>query len=98
MRPASAIRPSIAGEQLTGEVWFRSQHQLGLTVDAWGPGLLVLAEAPKSERRNASATLTMYDDTDRDARWRDAWTEVYRSAEPAQGGDDDGVVGGVDGT
>lgn len=27
---------------LTGEVWFRSDHQLGLTVDQWGGGLLVL--------------------------------------------------------
>ena len=69
----------VAGEHLSGEVWFRSRHQLGLTVDAWGPGLIVLAEAPKSERRNASATLTMYDGTDRDARWREAWAESYRS-------------------
>ena len=30
---------------LTGEVWFRSAHQLGLTVDQWGDGLLVLQAA-----------------------------------------------------
>ena len=29
-------------------MWFRSPHQLGLTVDAWGPGLLLLAEAPNA--------------------------------------------------
>lgn len=27
---------------LTGEVWFRSERQVGLTVDGWGGGLLVL--------------------------------------------------------
>ena len=37
---------------LTGEVWFRSDHQLGLTVDQWGAGLLVLQEG--------SAVLTGY--------------------------------------
>jgi uncharacterized protein YndB with AHSA1/START domain len=29
---------------VTGEVWFRSEHQLGLTVDQWGAGLLVLQD------------------------------------------------------
>jgi hypothetical protein len=89
LRDAAALQPGeryaddVAGEHLSGEVWFRSQHQLGLMVDAWGPGLLLLAEAPNSGRRNASATLTMYDDDERDAQWRDAWAQAYRSPEPA---------------
>lgn len=34
------------GDELAGTVWFRSAHQLGLTVDAWGDGLLVAAVVP----------------------------------------------------
>ena len=82
-------------------MWFRSRHQLGLTVDAWGPGLLLLAEAPNERApQRASATLTMYDDDrPRTRRWREAWAAARTaSAQPAQGGDDDGVVGGLDGT
>jgi uncharacterized protein YndB with AHSA1/START domain len=30
---------AVTGEQLTGSVWLGSEHQLGLTVDAWGDGL-----------------------------------------------------------
>ena len=69
----------VAGEALTGTVWFRSTHQLGVTVDAWGPGLLVVAEAPNGGGRAASATLTTYGpiDGDRAARWTAAWRAVY---------------------
>jgi hypothetical protein len=37
-----SIPPS---ETLAGEVWFRSRHQTGLTVDRYGDGLLVVTEA-----------------------------------------------------
>jgi hypothetical protein len=40
-----------AGERLEGELWFRSPHQLGLTVDAWGDGLLVVVEQPADDAR-----------------------------------------------
>lgn len=40
-----------AGERLTGELWFRSPHQLGLTVDAWGDGLLVVVDQPADDHR-----------------------------------------------
>jgi hypothetical protein len=30
------------GEELTGELWYRAAHQVGLTVDAYGDGLVVL--------------------------------------------------------
>ena len=41
------------GEQLAGELWFRSPRQLAVTVDAWGDGLLLLAGA-------GSVTLSTY--------------------------------------
>ncbi|WP_022929098.1 hypothetical protein [Patulibacter americanus] len=40
-----------AGERLEGELWFRSPHQLGLTVDAWGDGLLVVVDQPVDDAR-----------------------------------------------
>jgi hypothetical protein len=33
------------GENIAGEVWFRSKHQTGLTVERYGDGLLVVTEA-----------------------------------------------------
>ena len=39
-----------SGEHLQGQVWFRSPHQVGLTVQGWGDGLLVAAEMPVSEQ------------------------------------------------
>jgi hypothetical protein len=46
------------GEPLSGEVWFRSPLQLGVTVDGWGDGLLVLFQA--ADRRTASAVVSTY--------------------------------------
>lgn len=40
------------GEALSGRVWFRSQHQLGLTVDTYadhGQGLLIVADTPPND-------------------------------------------------
>jgi uncharacterized protein YndB with AHSA1/START domain len=60
----TSIPPS---ETLAGEVWFRSKHQTGLTVDRYGDGLLVVTEA--------EALISTYglDDTTFD-RIRDRWT------------------------
>ncbi|WP_018908976.1 SRPBCC family protein [Salinispora arenicola] len=60
----NAYAATIAGGEATGEVWFRSAHQLGLTVDAWGPGLLILAGTTPSQvdpTGNAMAILSTYD-------------------------------------
>ena len=72
--PGTHYEATIAGEVLSGEVWFRSRLQLGLTVDAWGPGLLIFAIAPSG---GAAITLTTYDgdNAERAARWR-AWWEA----------------------
>ncbi|GAA1118175.1 SRPBCC domain-containing protein [Arthrobacter flavus] len=40
------------GQEITGRVWFRTEHQLGLTVAQYaehGDGLLILAEQPLTE-------------------------------------------------
>ncbi|TCO47103.1 hypothetical protein EV646_106343 [Kribbella antiqua] len=63
--------------------WFKSEHQVGLTVDDWGDGLLVLSHIPPSEKKPAGASmaiLTLYGDVDReavDARWKAWWEARY---------------------
>jgi hypothetical protein len=77
--PGDRYEADVAGEHLTGEIWFRSTHQLGLTVDAWGPGLLVLGDSPNGGGLAGSATLTSYGEPDegREARWTAAWRATY---------------------
>jgi uncharacterized protein YndB with AHSA1/START domain len=63
------------GEELTGAVWFRSEHQLGLTVDAWGDGLLAVSTAPGG----GSAVLTTYGlDAAELAALRERWVAAWR--------------------
>ncbi|ADB30841.1 hypothetical protein Kfla_1746 [Kribbella flavida DSM 17836] len=79
----------LVGEPATGTVWFRSEHQVGITVDAWGNGLLVLSHVPPGPDKPAGAAmaiLSLYgvDDETRsaiDKRWRDWWTT--RHPEPS---------------
>lgn len=50
--PGSPYRVSIpTGEELTGQVWARLPHQLAITVDSYGDGLLILADQPRAEYR-----------------------------------------------
>jgi hypothetical protein len=58
-------------------MWFRSEHQLGLTVDAWGDGLLVVSAAPSG----GSAVLMTYDLDARELEaLRERWTASWRPA------------------
>jgi hypothetical protein len=68
------------GDLLSGTVWFTSRHQLGLTVDDWGDGLLVVAEGPTDgpPYDGAQAVLTTYGLDPRrhqelQGRWRGWW-------------------------
>lgn len=69
-----------------GEVWFRSEHQLGLTLDDLGPGLLVLGAkpvSPASPDGGAMAILSTYglDDAAFSAV-RDRWSRWWRTGYP----------------
>jgi uncharacterized protein YndB with AHSA1/START domain len=65
------------GDELEGAVWFRSEHQLGLTVDAWGDGLLVVGAPPSG----GSAVLTTYGLDARELEaLRERWTASWRPA------------------
>lgn len=50
--PGTPYRATVTtGEELSGSVWARSRHQLAVTVDGAGDGLLILAEQPRTEHR-----------------------------------------------
>jgi hypothetical protein len=69
------------GDVLSGTVWYRARHQLGLTVDAFGDGLLVIGWGPawaSPALGTASAILTTYGLGDAAvaglrARWAELW-------------------------
>lgn len=81
-------------DEASGQVWFVSHHQIGLTVDAWGDGLLVVAESPpKADKRPRGATmltLTTYGLSDAafaelETRWKSWWSERFTDADPHSG-------------
>jgi uncharacterized protein YndB with AHSA1/START domain len=75
----------LVGEQAKTELWYRAENQLGVTVDTWGNGLLVVASCAPTEAKPdgvAMAVLSTYGLTDDQLadltkRWRTWWTERY---------------------
>ena len=73
------------GEPLAGRVLFRTAHQVGLTVDSYGPGLVILHAKPPAKRPpdgGGMAIVTTYvlDDAafaGLEGRWRAWWDEHY---------------------
>jgi hypothetical protein len=82
------FRIRLLGEDVAGDLWFRSGHHLGITVDAWGDGLLVVSSANPTAGKpqgSAMAILSTYDLDDAhladlEARWRRWWTERFPAA------------------
>ena len=75
---------AITGERLAGVVRFRTEHQVGVSVDAWGPGLLVLAGrpgSPKSPHGGGFALLTVFGASEEAlAGLTEAWSTAWRQA------------------
>ncbi|HEX6351659.1 SRPBCC domain-containing protein [Actinophytocola sp.] len=75
----------LVGEDVKTEVWYRADNQVGVTVDAWGDGLLVVASCEPTEAKPdgvAMAVLSTYGLTDEQLadlteRWRTWWAERY---------------------
>jgi hypothetical protein len=71
------------GEAITGDVWHRARNQVGLTVDSYGNGLLVLVRRPttaKSPHGGGHALISTYGLSDAAladvrAKWT-AWLEA----------------------
>ncbi len=76
--------------EATGEVWFLARHQTGVTVDAWGDGLLVVVDQPPNEKRprgTTMLTLTTYGLSDAalaglQTRWQGWWDERFETVAP----------------
>jgi uncharacterized protein YndB with AHSA1/START domain len=72
------------GEALTGVVRFRTKHQVGFSVDGWGPGLLVLAgrpPSPKSPHGGGFALITTFGVSEEGLeRLTHAWATAWRTA------------------
>lgn len=75
----------LVGEEVKTELWYRTEHQLGVTVDTWGNGLLVISSCAPTEAKpdgTAMAVLSTYGLTDAElsdltTRWQAWWTERY---------------------
>lgn len=85
VRIGDAYAPVVVGDEaLAGTLWHRRNHQLGVTVEAWGDGLLVILDRPANDRwphGGSQAILTTYglDDAQFEAlrtRWT-AWWEAH---------------------
>ena len=81
---------SSTGETLAGQIWHRGRYQLGVTVDSWGDGLLIVMDRPASDRwptGGSQAILTTYGLSDEafsalETRWSTWWND--RFGPPAQ--------------
>jgi hypothetical protein len=73
------------GEAISGDVWFRSENQVGLTVDSYGNGLLVVARRPitaKSPHGGGTTLISAYGMSDAAladvrAKWTAWWHANY---------------------
>ena len=74
----------------SGRVWFLARHQTGVTVDAWGDGLLVVVDQPPTEkhpRGTTMMTLTTYGFNDAaladlQTRWQGWWDARFETVAP----------------
>ena len=74
----------------SGQVWFVARHQLGVSVEAWGDGLLVVVDEPATEKKPngfTMLTLTTYDlseaaRADLQALWQAWWDERFETVAP----------------
>lgn len=92
--PGEPYTMPLGPDDASGQVWFVSRHQIGVTVDAWGDGLLVVAESPpKADKRPRGATmltLTTYGLSDAafadlEGRWKVWWDARFETAAPHEG-------------
>ncbi len=68
-----------AGDRVSGDVWHRSRHQLGVLVEQWSGGLIVVADRTGG---GGTALLTVYGLSDAEfealgVRWRTWWEAAY---------------------
>lgn len=73
------------GERVTGTVWHHSEHQVGMSVDGWGDGLMVITDQPAPNggpNGGGTAVLTTFGLSDAafaalEQRWTAWWGERF---------------------
>jgi hypothetical protein len=73
------------GDFLSGEVWYKTHYQIGLTVDAFGDGLLIVAATPPTEELpegGAELTITTFLDDSRFDELQQRWGLAFSFAGP----------------
>lgn len=75
---------SPVGERLTGVVWYRSPHQIGVSVDAYGDGLIVVAGSDSAPGRGMAIVTTYWLEDAAFERIRARWTVWWRAAYPPE--------------
>ncbi len=77
------------GERLTGEIWYRSPHQIGVSVDAYGDGLIVVAGGSAPSRGMVVVTTYGLDEGAFD-ELKERWTAWWQATYPEESTDDTG--------
>ena len=92
--PGELYAMPLGPDDASGQVWFTARHQIGVTVDAWGDGLLVVLDSPlredKRPRGSTMLTLTTYGLSDAafadlEGRWKTWWDARFENADPHTG-------------
>jgi hypothetical protein len=86
----TAFTAELVGEQVKGEVWCTATHQLGVTLDAWGNGLLIVAHVRPTEAKPAGAAMAVLSTYGLDdaalnelrGRWQQWWDQRYPALTP----------------
>ena len=73
---------SPVGERMTGVVWYRSPHQIGVSVDRYGDGLIVVAGSDSAPGRGMAIVTTYGQDDAVFERIRARWTAWWQAAYP----------------
>ena len=79
------VAKSVGELDLRGQGWYVSEHQVGVTVDRYGPGLLIAADKPdqRGASKGAMAIVTTYGQDDPDfARTVQQWGDWWKTQSP----------------
>ncbi len=81
----TSVALDLLGQDVRGEIFFRTAHQVGVTVDAWGDGLLVVSSVPPGDAKPKGAVMAVLSTFDRPeqevadlaTRWQPWWDERF---------------------
>lgn len=82
LQPGDRYELEFPGETASGQVWYRSEHQLGLTVSGWNDGLLALSHNPDTGASMAILNLYAVDEgrhTELTKQWQEWWIDTVLS-------------------